>query len=118
MEEVPAETSAEHLPSLRRGERIETNGVYVRVKREIGIFPRFGGGSGLKPRTPAPARPSSRISPRFGGGSGLKRREYQRHRAGDRISPRFGGGSGLKQSGRFHGRPSKRSPLASAGGAD
>ena len=61
-----------HLPSLRRGERIETSIVHGIGKISKGISPRSGGGSGLKLGSDQEVVHGGDISPRFGGGSGLK----------------------------------------------
>ena len=60
------------LPSLRRGEWIETLNAALRAR--VAVSPRFGGGSGLKHpyQTLRISRRERHVSPRFGGGSGLK----------------------------------------------
>ena len=60
------------LPSLRRGEWIETE-IARNQRYANGVSPRFGGGSGLKHNRCADGWMKVLVSPRFGGGSGLKR---------------------------------------------
>ena len=112
------------LPSLRRGEWIETLNTRCGKIARRKVSPRAGGVDETTPYrwySPlATAGGVEKLSPRFGGGSGLKLCLCLCHHGDNiQVSPRFGGGSGLKLVKEDDANNVRLvSPLASAGGVD